>query len=87
MPEEPTTPPKSGDDLLSIAQICTDYGVSRQTLHNRRADPKGEFPKGVIEPGSTRPRFRRGDLDAYFGKHPVTPGRRTDLESKGDAQG
>lgn len=79
MPEEPTTP-KSGDDLLSIAEICDEYGVSRQALHARRADPAGGFPEGVVPPGSTRAKYRRSDLDSYFAAHPVAPGRRTDLQ-------
>ncbi|WP_405991080.1 hypothetical protein [Streptomyces sp. NBC_00986] len=79
MPEEPTTP-KSGDDLLSIAQICADYGITRQTLHDRRTAPDSGFPEGVGQPGSTRVKWRRRDLDTYFAAHPVSPGRRTDLQ-------
>ncbi|MFD5838202.1 hypothetical protein ACFWHV_32335 [Streptomyces collinus] len=81
MPEEPTTP-KSGDDLLSIAQICSEYKITRQAVHARRADSGGEWPEGVTQPGSTRMKWRRRDLDRYFVAHPVAPGRRTDLDSK-----
>lgn len=73
-------PPERDDSLMSIAEICAEHGVSRQTLHTIRADPDSGFPGPVIEPGSTRQRYRRSAVAAYFADRPLRPGRRTDLE-------
>ncbi|MEV8394807.1 MULTISPECIES: hypothetical protein [unclassified Streptomyces] len=79
MPDEPTTT-GSGDELMTIAEICAEHGVSRQTLHTIRANPDSGFPKGVVAPGSTRPKYPRQDVADYFTANPLRPGRRTDLE-------
>jgi predicted DNA-binding transcriptional regulator AlpA len=65
---------------MTIAEICAEHGVSRQTLHGLRANPDSGFPQPVGTPGSTRPRYRRSEVAAYFEAHPLRPGRRTDLE-------
>jgi len=65
---------------MTIAEICAEHGVSRQTLHAIRANPDSGFPEGVVEKGSTRPKYRRSAVAAYFEAHPLRPGRRTDLE-------
>lgn len=65
------------DKLLTIADICTRHGVSRQTLHNLRV--KGVFPQPVPAPGSTRQRWWESAVDEYFEEHPLRPGARTDL--------
>lgn len=79
MPDEQTTPER-GDDLMTIAEICAEHGVSRQTLHTLRANPDSGFPEGVVESGSTRPKYPRRLVALYFEAHPLRPGRRTDLE-------
>ncbi|MEV8349033.1 hypothetical protein ACFVTT_15750 [Streptomyces niveus] len=73
-------PPAAGDEPMTIAEICAEHGVSRQTLHTLRANPNSGFPEGVIAPGSTRPKYPRRAVAAYFEAHPLRPGRRTDLE-------
>lgn len=65
---------------MTITEICAEHGVSRQTLHSLRADPNSGFPAGVIERGTTRPKYPRGLVAAYFEANPLRPGRRTDLE-------
>lgn len=80
MPEEQTTPERGENDLMTIAEICAEHGVSRTTLHTLRANPDSGFPAGVTEPGSTRQKWRRSDVAAYFEANPPRPGRRTDLE-------
>lgn len=79
MPDEPTTPEK-GDDLMTIAEICAEHGVSRVTLHGLRANPDSGFPAPVQKAGSTRVFYPRSLVAAYFEEHPLQPGRRTDLE-------
>lgn len=80
MPDESTTA-ESGDEQMTIAEICTEHGVSRQTLHKLRADPASGFPAPIPVPGSTRARYPRAAVARYFAEHPLRPGRRTDLES------
>ena len=65
---------------MTIAEICAEHGVSRQTLHALRANPDSGFPEGVIEKGSTRPKYSRRLVAAYFVANPLRPGRRTELE-------
>jgi hypothetical protein len=79
VPDEQTTPER-GDELMTIAEICAEHGVSRQTLHTLRTNPDSGFPEGVVEPGSTRAKYRRAEVAAYFVKNPLRPGRRTDLQ-------
>ncbi|MFB6875693.1 hypothetical protein [Streptomyces sp. NPDC056323] len=74
-------PPETGDQPMTIAEICAEHGVSRQTLHTIRANPDSGFPPAVIEPGSTRQKYPRKAVAEYFAKHPLRPGRRTDLEA------
>jgi transposase-like protein len=66
---------------MTIAEICAEHGVSRQTLHRLRADPGSGFPEPLVIPGSTRAKYPRAAVAAYFAAHPLRPGRRTDLES------
>jgi hypothetical protein len=73
-------PPTAGDEPMTIADICAEHGVSRQTLHAIRANPESGFPAAVILPGSTRPKYSRRAVAAYFEANPLRPGRRTDLE-------
>lgn len=79
MPEEPTTP-ENGGEPMTIAQICAEHGVSRQTLHRLRADPDSGFPEPVRDGRSTRLRYPRHLVAQFFDTKPLRPGRRTDLE-------
>ncbi|MFE5658345.1 hypothetical protein ACFQ9H_19410 [Streptomyces sp. NPDC056517] len=79
MPDELTTA-ESGDEPMTIAEICAAHGVSRQTLHKLRADPASGFPEPVLVAGSTRAKYPRAAVAAYFAAHPLRPGRRTDLQ-------
>lgn len=67
---------------MTIAEICDEYGVSRQTLHAARINPDSGFPQPEYEPGSLRPKFRRTAIADYFAANPKRPGRRTDLAPK-----
>lgn len=73
-------PPAAGEEPMTIADICAEYGVSRQTLHALRANPDSGFPAAVVPPGSTRQRYPRRAVAAYFAANPKRPGRRTDLQ-------
>ncbi|MGW4256909.1 hypothetical protein [Streptomyces californicus] len=79
MPEEPTTP-ESGGEPMTIAEICAEHRVSRQTLHRLRADPDSGFPDPVRDGRSTRLRYPRALVAQFFRDNPLQPGRRTDLD-------
>jgi excisionase family DNA binding protein len=78
---DPTRPASStgeeGEELLTIKEIAEEFGISRQALHRLRS--RGVFPSPVMTGGSTRLRFERSAVEAYFAAHPKRPGRRTDL--------
>ncbi|MCX4575637.1 helix-turn-helix domain-containing protein [Streptomyces sp. NBC_01571] len=65
---------------MTVTEIAAEHGVSRQTVHTHRK--RGAFPKPVEGEGSTRPRWREGDVADFFAKNPPTPGKRTDLPAK-----
>ncbi|WP_327385019.1 helix-turn-helix transcriptional regulator [Streptomyces sp. NBC_01207] len=67
-------------ELLSIAEIAQEFSVSRQTLHTARV--RGGFPEPVPVPGSTRQKWDRGAVAAYFQANPKRPGTRTDLHPR-----
>lgn len=74
MPNNPE--PEGGARLMTVAEIAERYGVSRQTVHSYRR--RGDFPQPVQGEGSTRLRFRAGEVAAFFAKNPKQQGRRTD---------
>lgn len=76
MPEDQEHP---GDELLTIAEVCERFDISRTTLHRMRA--RGGFPDAELSPGSTRPRFRESAVRAFIAAHPKRPGARTDLQA------
>ena len=78
-PSRSATPgPLPADTLLSIRDVMSRYNISRQGLHNFRQ--RRDFPAPVPSAGSSRPRWRAGDLDAYFQANPKRQGARTDLQ-------
>lgn len=80
MPKEPE---KEVPELLTIPEIATRRGLSRQRVHRiARSDPK--FPKPVLQPGTTRAKYPAPDVDEYFETRVLEPGKRTDLEAKAD---
>ncbi|MFF7365642.1 helix-turn-helix domain-containing protein [Streptomyces sp. NPDC008125] len=83
MPDESMTP-EGGEEPMTIAEICAEHGLSRQTLHAIRARPNSVFPGPVPAAGSTRLRFPRRDVAAYFEANPPRQGRRTDLEGSSE---
>lgn len=77
---------KEGPRLLTIPEIASDRGVSRQLVHRiARSDPN--FPSPVHEPGSTRAKYPSDKIEEFFAKRVLQPGRRTDLEAKREAAG
>ncbi|MFE2353448.1 GIY-YIG nuclease family protein [Streptomyces parvulus] len=64
---------------LSIAQILSKHGVSRQSLHTYRQRP--DFPKPLRE-GTSRLRWLESEVAAFFAANPKQPGKRTDLPAK-----
>lgn len=83
MPNESMTP-DGGDEPMTIAEICAEHEVSRQTLHAIRANPESGFPDPVRTVGSTRLRYPRRLVAAYFEDHPLRPGHRTDIHGSGE---
>jgi predicted DNA-binding transcriptional regulator AlpA len=80
MPKEPE---KEVPELMTIPEIATRRGLSRQRVHRiARNDPS--FPKPVLEPGTTRVKYPVPDVDAYFENRVLEPGKRTDLEKKAE---
>lgn len=78
LPRPVSLEPLPPDTLLSIREIMSRHGVSRQGLHVFRQRP--DFPAPVPSAGNTRPRWRAGDIDAYFQANPKRQGARTDLQ-------
>ncbi|MFF4385573.1 helix-turn-helix transcriptional regulator [Streptomyces sp. NPDC001552] len=76
MPEEEHQEER-GDELLTIAQITQEFGISRQALHTLRA--QGLFPASETAPGSTRQKWRKSVVAEFFAANPKRPGTRTDL--------
>ncbi|WP_331756606.1 hypothetical protein [Streptomyces decoyicus] len=70
-------------ELLTIPEIATRRGLSRQRVHSiARTDP--QFPKPVLQPGTTRVKYPAPDVDQYFESRVLEPGKRTDLEKKAE---
>ncbi|MEU1445483.1 helix-turn-helix transcriptional regulator [Streptomyces mirabilis] len=57
---------------MTTTEIAAEHGVSRQTIHTYRRT--GVFPQPVEGEGSTRPRFRADEVDAFFEANPKQPG-------------
>lgn len=76
----PKNPEREGSPrLMTVNEIAEEHGVSRQSVHAYRR--RGVFPKAVEGEGSTRPRFREDEVQAFFVANPKRPGRRTDRET------
>lgn len=72
---------KEAPELLTIPEIATRRGLSRQHIHRiAQTDPK--FPKPVLQPGTTRLKYPAPDVDEYFETRVLEPGKRTDLKKK-----
>lgn len=56
---------------MTTTEIAAEHGVSRQTIHTYRRT--GVFPPPVEGEGSTRPRFRADEVDAFFKANPKQP--------------
>ncbi|MEU1800869.1 helix-turn-helix domain-containing protein [Streptomyces sp. NPDC019937] len=59
---------------MTVTQIAEEHGVSRQTIHTYRRS--GAFPQPVEGEGSTRPKFRADEVDAFFEANPKQPGKK-----------
>lgn len=59
---------------MTTMEIAAEHGVSRQTIHTYRRT--GAFPQPVEGEGSTRPRFRADEVDAFFKANPKQPGKK-----------
>lgn len=68
---------------MTTTEIAAEHGVSRQTIHTYRRT--GIFPPPVEGEGSTRPRFRENDVNAFFKANPKQPRkkRRPQTEQRG----
>lgn len=69
---------------MTTTEIAKEHGVSRQTIHTYRRT--GIFPAPVEGEGSTRPRFREDQVDAFFEANPKQPRkkRRPQPEQQGE---
>jgi predicted DNA-binding transcriptional regulator AlpA len=68
----PKSPESEGSPrLMTVTEIAAEHGVSRQTIHTYRRT--GIFPSPVEGEGSTRPRFREDEVDAFFKANPKQP--------------
>jgi predicted DNA-binding transcriptional regulator AlpA len=68
----PKSPESEGSPrLMTVTEIAAEHGVSRQTIHTYRRT--GIFPSPVEGEGSTRPRFREDEVDAFFEANPKQP--------------
>ncbi|WP_237519006.1 helix-turn-helix domain-containing protein [Streptomyces sp. SID5910] len=69
---------------MTTTEIAKEHGVSRQTIHTYRRT--GIFPAPVEGEGSTRPRFREDQVDAFFEANPKQPRkkRRPQSEQQGE---
>lgn len=84
---EPTPTPE-GDlpQRMTITEIAKLVGRSRQLIHGLATkDPN--FPAPQVEPGSTRLRYDRAEIEAWWASREVRQGRRTDLENRQAAEG
>lgn len=77
MPQTPA--PEDPPQRLTITEIAALVGRSRQLIHSL-ATKDETFPAPQIEPGSTRPRYDRSEVEHWWANRPVRQGRRTDLE-------
>lgn len=59
---------------MTVSEIAEEHGVSRQSVHTYRRS--GAFPQPVEGEGSTRPRFRADEVDAFFKANPKQPGKK-----------
>jgi predicted DNA-binding transcriptional regulator AlpA len=79
--DELTDREKEGPRLMTIPEIASDRGVSRQLIHRiAKSDP--EFPPPVVAPGSTRAKYPADKVAEFFANRVIRPGRRTDLEDR-----
>ncbi|MFJ9726849.1 helix-turn-helix transcriptional regulator [Streptomyces sp. NPDC101209] len=58
-----TAPPRSRDDKLTLAEICTDLKISRSTFYDWRA--KGRAPRCIKLPNGDL-RIRRSDYEHWL---------------------
>lgn len=82
---EPTPTPEELPQRLTITEIAALVGRSRQLIHGLATkDPA--FPAPHLTPGSTRPRYDRAEVEAWWANREVRQGRRTDLEKARDPE-
>lgn len=74
-----TPTPEEQPQRMTITQIATLVGRSRQLIH-KLATTEETFPEPLIEPGSTRPKYDRAAVEEWWANREVRQGRRTDLE-------
>jgi len=68
---------------MTITEIAALLGRSRQLIH-RLATTDATFPRPLLEAGSTKPKYDRAAVLAWWENRDVQQGRRTDLEPKPD---
>ncbi|MFJ4682030.1 helix-turn-helix transcriptional regulator [Streptomyces sp. NPDC088789] len=68
---------------MTVAEIAAEHEVSRQSIHTYRRT--GIFPPPVEGEGSTRLRFREGEVAAFFKANPKQP--RKKRRPRDDQQG
>lgn len=83
----PTPSTEGHPKNMTISQVAAMVGRSRQLIH-RLASTDPAFPRPVMETGSTRPRYDRDAVAAYWAGREASlrQGRRTDLEDKRAAE-
>jgi predicted DNA-binding transcriptional regulator AlpA len=62
---------------MTTMEIAAEHGVSRQSIHAYRRS--GAFPQPVEGEGSTRPRFRADEVEAFFQANPKQPGKKREV--------
>ncbi|MFI8301541.1 helix-turn-helix transcriptional regulator [Streptomyces nigra] len=66
---------------MTVTEIATEHGVSRQTIHTYRRT--GIFPAAVSGEGSTRLRFREDEVVAFFKANPKQPRKKRRPQQQG----
>lgn len=66
---------------MTITEIADLLERSRQLIH-RLATTDPSFPAPIVEAGSTRPKYDRAAVLAWWENRDVRQGRRTDLEPR-----
>jgi hypothetical protein len=79
----PTPGQEGPPDPMTVTEFAAHVQRSRQLIHRLAATDQA-FPKAVMAPGSTVPRYPLASLEAYWEQRlaGLKQGRRTDLEER-----